>query len=935
MPPPFHKVDLSDFAGMVATWRQNGHRRADAVHMHHTWRPRRSDWRGEDTITSMWRDHVNVRHFSDIAQHITIAPDGSIWTGRPWDMPPASAVGHNGSRSSGPFMFEMVGNFDLGRETLDGAQYKTAIEVIAIVQEAFGLGLDSLRFHNQLGSPKTCPGSSVEYARVINDVRGARGGRTAQRRAGPLDAPLERWLAAPLAELSEAELSEAACPCGELDADARAAATPAFDAPTLTLLRPHVIDLWGGKLSSGGRYRTEPEDVDRIFDRFLPDALNALAGTKKLPIVLYAHGGLVNEEAGLRIAAGQVPWWIANGCFPIHFIWETGLFEEITRLLGADRGLARDLARGIDDFSDGLVEMAVRNLGGARIWRGMKEAAREAFETDAAGTRFIARLGDFAAAHKDRVALHAVGHSAGSIFHARLVDRLATLKDVQLESLSLLAPAITVADHVRLVEPKIPKLVKRLRIFTMTDAAERKDTVVQVYRKSLLYLISKALEPERDTPILGLQTSILQNAALRDRLGLNGTASKTGEAIWSPSTGSSGSSLSRSISHGGFDDDPQTMGSVACGILGLKNLADLPRQFPDRPRDIEPGGAVVTWAPRGEGQAGHGRETGAGSRRALCIGIDRYPAPNALSGCVADARDWQAALETLGFGVATLHDEAATQVAILRSLERLVSDARPGDVLAVQYSGHGCTVEDISGDEVSGKDQAICPVDFEDGRLIIDDDIRAILDRLPDGVQLTLFMDNCYSFSNSRMAVGREALPPDTRARRVVLGPDVMARYRLARAGARGRGIARMALDGGREAMKWVAFAASRADEPAWESGGRGDFSRIAVPLLARGGTNRAFQDAVLTAFGPTRRQTPGLDCAVRFEEHPLLGITDARDAGDTAGGSAEAVGAGGADGASVVPGAGVGGGAGPAPTAEALADLFDALSRLVRPVRP
>lgn len=934
MPPPFHRLDLPTFQSLIAAWAKTGRRRADAVHMHHTWKPRQADWRGEATVKAMWRHHVEERDFSDIAQHVTIAPDGSIWTGRHWDLPPASALGHNGGASAGPFMFETVGDFDIGQESLSGPQLETVLAVIAAVQEAFGLGVESLRFHRDLGSPKTCPGSAVSYAEIVNAVRRHRGGPARSRLVGEMPAPeapdaaLAGWLAAAPAPLTDAECATGACPCEELSATGPAAVAGArggggsgatLDAEALTRLRPHVIDFWGGKLSGGGSYRTTSADIDRIFEHYLPARLAALPEGGRLPIVLYAHGGLVNEEAGLAIAADQVPWWNAIGCYPIQFVWETGLWEEITRLLGRDRALSRDLARGISDFTDRAVEAAVRTLGGPRIWRGMKEAAREAFENDAAGSVVIARLAAFAKANPGRISLHAVGHSAGSIFHARLIDRLAALKGPKIDTLSLLAPAITVADHLRLVEPRIPSLVKKLRIFTMTDKAERDDTVTPLYRKSLLYLINRALEPQADTPILGQQVSILATPALKKRLGIDGPASATGEVIWSPTPAGTGISLSRSLTHGGFDNDPATMESVACGILGLSDAAKLARRFPaDSGRrglspDAERPVSVAT---------ARAADAQGATRRALCIGIDAYAGTDALAGCVADAREWAAALTGLGFEVATLFNEAATQGAILRGLETMVGTARPGDVLAVQYSGHGTTVEDLDGDEAAGEDQAICPVDFRDGRLIIDDDIRGILGRLPEGVGMTLFMDNCYSFSNTRLAVGKVAPPTGARARRVVLSPETVERYRIARAGARGRALAPRMLAGGREAMRWVAFAASTEHEPAWESNGRGDFSRIAVPLLANGGSNGDFQAAVLAGFGPNRRQTPGLDCAPGQEQAPLFPFLDARASGAAGPGPAPA--------ASPAGTATVAADAGSAST-EALADLFDALSRLMR----
>jgi len=53
----------------------------------------------------------------DVAGNVTIDPEGRIWLNRSFDLPPASAAGFNGSGQLGPFMIEMIGNFDQGRET--------------------------------------------------------------------------------------------------------------------------------------------------------------------------------------------------------------------------------------------------------------------------------------------------------------------------------------------------------------------------------------------------------------------------------------------------------------------------------------------------------------------------------------------------------------------------------------------------------------------------------------------------------------------------------------------------------------------------------------------------------------------------------------------------------------------------------------------------
>ena len=84
----------------------------------------------------MLRHHVHDRGFEDIAQHVTIAPDGAIWTGRDWNRTPASVgFGMNG----GVFMFEMIGNFDNGHDAFEGAQHDATIAVIDIVQRQFAL----------------------------------------------------------------------------------------------------------------------------------------------------------------------------------------------------------------------------------------------------------------------------------------------------------------------------------------------------------------------------------------------------------------------------------------------------------------------------------------------------------------------------------------------------------------------------------------------------------------------------------------------------------------------------------------------------------------------------------------------------------------------------------------------------------------------------
>lgn len=167
MPPPFRQVNRAEFAEILRQF--NFTRRIDAVHFHHTSVPNHRQFVGHASVVGMFRHHTQVRGFRDIAQHVTIAPDGTIFLGRNWNLPPASSVGFNGDTEVGPFMFETVGDFNLGRNPFTDPQRKTVITVIALVQMKFGLASPALNFHREMADTD-CPGSSLRKADIIAAV---------------------------------------------------------------------------------------------------------------------------------------------------------------------------------------------------------------------------------------------------------------------------------------------------------------------------------------------------------------------------------------------------------------------------------------------------------------------------------------------------------------------------------------------------------------------------------------------------------------------------------------------------------------------------------------------------------------------------------------------------------------------------------------------
>lgn len=147
-------------------------------------------------------------------------------------------------------------------------------------------------------------------------------------------------------------------------------------------------------------------------------------------------------------------------------------------------------------------------------------------------------------------------------------------------------------------------------------------------------------------------------------------------------------------------------------------------------------------------------------RKALLVGINDYapigPGGPDLRGCVNDVRDMAHTLNALGIvrarpgSMCILTDGRATRANILGGLKWLITGAKKGDVLVFHYSGHGSQVADISGDEIDGKDETICPHDYATAGMIKDDDLRQALAGVGAGVNLDAILDSCHSGTATR-----------------------------------------------------------------------------------------------------------------------------------------------------------------------------------------
>lgn len=152
------------------------------------------------------------------------------------------------------------------------------------------------------------------------------------------------------------------------------------------------------------------------------------------------------------------------------------------------------------------------------------------------------------------------------------------------------------------------------------------------------------------------------------------------------------------------------------------------------------------------------------AKHALCIGINDYPGTDSdLAGCVNDANDWAAALAKRGFAVTRLLDGQATGKAMRRAIAKTLAGAAAGDLVVLQFSGHGSFVPDTSGDEPDGTDECLCPHDVETNGPLPDDELFELYQARPAGARLVVISDSCHSGTVARFAP--ITTPPTTRGK--------------------------------------------------------------------------------------------------------------------------------------------------------------------------
>lgn len=400
--------------------------------------------------------------------------------------------------------------------------------------------------------------------------------------------------------------------------------------PDLVRLQKHVVNIGNnGRLSARGKFASTPEQVDQIFNHMKErhDQWRKERPTEPMRIVFYAHGGLNSESTGLKIAGQHRGWWLNNHVYPVYFAWQSGAVETmLNQLTDLAEGWLPFGVRGFDALEafDALVERGARRIFRG-TWNEMKENATMAssasktsefkwppgpgdsnvMKEGPAGTLTIHRLARYIGDQTAPCEVHLAGHSAGSIFLAEFLQRLGAAK-VPVASINFLAPALRVDQFKKKVLPSLGKTVERLAVMGLNKEAELDDVCgtanLDIYHKSLLYLVSRALEEgDAEVPLLGMEKFMDEpvggGKTLQEAIEDNG-----GACIFAPSNADAPeNSRSNARTHSGMDDDSPTMTSVMLRVLDAQTATEdmKYRSSTAEKTPMQPSGAVsVPAAPR-------------------------------------------------------------------------------------------------------------------------------------------------------------------------------------------------------------------------------------------------------------------------------------------------------------------------------------------------
>jgi len=152
------------------------------VQEHHTFLPAYKQFKNNNHFElqkNMKRHHVVNNGWSDLGQHLTIFPDGTVMTGRSFERSPACIKGRNAHS----VCIEAVGDFDIGKDEMTNAQKQAIVKVTATLCKRFNVPINAEKIvyhhwynlstgerNNGAGGNKSCPGTAFFGGNKVVDA---------------------------------------------------------------------------------------------------------------------------------------------------------------------------------------------------------------------------------------------------------------------------------------------------------------------------------------------------------------------------------------------------------------------------------------------------------------------------------------------------------------------------------------------------------------------------------------------------------------------------------------------------------------------------------------------------------------------------------------------------------------------------------------------
>jgi hypothetical protein len=111
--------------------------------------------------------------------------------------------------------------------------------------------------------------------------------------------------------------------------------------------------------------------------------------------------------------------------------------------------------------------------------------------------------------------------------------------------------------------------IERMTVFNLSDKTEQNDKVGPAYNKSLLYLVSESFEKTKATPLAGMHKFWKESAAAR---AFGNPFFRSEHGVIHSKGGATVRLETDSRTHGGFDNDEDTLNSMMRIILGSNRL---------------------------------------------------------------------------------------------------------------------------------------------------------------------------------------------------------------------------------------------------------------------------------------------------------------------------------------------------------------------------